>query len=310
MRIFGVFTAITVSLFVLCKSSTFTGDATAANRYSRIISFAPSITETLFALGLGENVVGVTRYCNYPPEVDKIPKLGGYLDPNYETILSLKPDLVLLLKEHIKVIDFLKHNNIHYEIIDNENVSAILNSFLQIGKLCLRQRRADSLVALFNAEKRAPLTINEKRPRILFCIGRDNTGSGKIVQLYAAGPKSFYSQLINYAGGENAFTDSLGTYPLITAEGIFRISPDIVIDLMAPISHTDISIVKKDWDCLNSVPAVKNGLVFCPDKDFMTIPGPRIRLILKEINTAVVEYYSKSRNTVSGNRSPLPEAKK
>jgi len=294
MRIFGFISILAISVFILCKPSTLTNNDSAKVHYSRIISLAPSITETLFALGLGDRVVGVTRYCNYPPEVLKIPKLGGYLDPNYETILSLKPDLVILLKEHIKVIDFLQHNHIHYEIIDNESLPTILKSIVQIGKLCSKEKQADSIISLFKAEKIEVAAPVEKKPRILFCIGRDNTGSGRIVQMYAAGPKSFYSQLINYAGAENAYSDSLCAYPLVTAEGIIRMSPDIIIDLMAPISHIDISNVKNDWNCLACVPAIKNGFVYCPDQDFMTIPGPRIYLIIKEIKTAVRDFQTKT----------------
>jgi iron complex transport system substrate-binding protein len=267
-------------------------DTTAAKHYHRIISFAPSITETLFVLGLGDRVFGVTRFCTYPPRVKNLPKIGGYLDPNYEMILSLKPDLVLLLKEHSMIVDFLKKNFIDYKIIDNENVGAILQSFHTIGSLCGKANEADTLVQSIRSEI-SNVTHFQHRPRILFCIGRDNPGIGAISKVYIAGPKSFYSQLMLYAGGENAFRDSLLIYPSFSSEGIIRLSPDIIIDLMASIAGVGQEKVKQDWKALDMVPAVKNNLVFCPTQEFMTIPGPRIGLIVREMKKAVEEYQTK-----------------
>ena len=260
----------------------------------RIISLAPSITETLFALGLGDKVVGVTQYCKYPPQAEKLPKIGGYVDPNFELILSLKPDLVVLLKEHSSITDFLKKNGICYRVIDNENLDAILQSFRTIGKLFGKVSEADTLIRSINDEM-ADTVPKPDRPRILLCIGRDNPGLGAIARVYVAGPKSFYSQLINHAGGVSAYADSLFTYPTFSCEGVIRLAPDIIIDLMASVAGLQQRKVRDDWKALSMVPAVKNGLVFCPSEDFMTIPGPRIGLILRQIKKAVSEYQMKTR---------------
>jgi iron complex transport system substrate-binding protein len=280
-----------VMALLLCSPSK-KADTTAIKHYHRIISFAPSITETLFALGLGDRVVGVTRFCTYPPRVKNLPKIGGYLDPNYEMILSLKPDLVLLLKEHSMLVDFLKKNFIDYKVIDNENVGAILQSFHMIGGLCGKTGEADTLVQSIRSEI-SNVPQLQHRPRILFCIGRDNPGAGAISKVYIAGPKSFYSQLMVYAGGENAFRDSLLIYPSFSSEGIIRLAPDIIIDLMASIAGTQPEKVKQDWTTLDMVPAVKNRLVFCPTQEYMTIPGPRIGLIVRAIRETVDKYQAK-----------------
>jgi iron complex transport system substrate-binding protein len=280
-----------VMALLLCSPSKM-ADTTATKHYHRIVSFAPSITETLFALGLGDRVVGVTRFCTYPPQVKNLPKIGGYLDPNYEMILSLKPDLVLLLKEHSMLVDFLKKNFIDYKVIDNENIGAILQSFHTIGGLCGKTGEADALVQSIRSEI-SNVPQLQHRPRILFCIGRDNPGTGAISKVYIAGPKSFYSQLILYSGGENAFRDSLLIYPSFSSEGIIRLAPDIIIDLMASIAGTQPEKLKQDWATLDMVPAVKNRLVFCPTQEYMTIPGPRIGLIVREMKKAVDEYQAK-----------------
>jgi iron complex transport system substrate-binding protein len=263
-------------------------DAVPGRQYHRVISFAPSITETLFALGVGDRVVGVTRYCTYPPQVNSLPRIGGYLDPNFEMILSLRPDLVILLREHSSIEGFLRKNGIEMLVIDNEDLDEIMQSFRTFGALFGRTRQADSLVASIRTAVVPP--AGESRPRVLLCIGRDNPGAGVIAKAYVAGPKSFYSKLIDYAGGHNAYTDSSFVYPSFSAEGIIRLSPDIIIDLMASVSGVQPIKAVRDWDCLSMVPAVKNKLVFCPKEDFMTIPGPRIGRIVSEIKNAVDLY--------------------
>jgi iron complex transport system substrate-binding protein len=277
-----------VFFLVSCAKETKVDNAP-VTEYHRIISFAPSITETLFALGLGNRVVGVTRFCNYPPEVKSIPKIGGYLDPNYEMILSLKPDLVLLLQEHSQLVYFLKKNNIHYERIGNENLEAILNSFSIIGRMCGKTLPADSLVAQIKGEI-VHDTINLRKPRILVCIGRDNPGSGNVSKAYIAGPKTFYNDLLRCAGGTNAFSDTAIAYPELSAEGIMRIAPDIIIDLMAAVVGINEETVRNDWKKLRSVPAVKNKMVFCPANEYVSIPGPRVAFILHDLKQIISVY--------------------
>jgi iron complex transport system substrate-binding protein len=258
-----------------------------------VISFAPSITETLFALGLGDRVVGVTRYCNYPPQVRSLPRVGGYTDPNFEMILSLKPDMVFLLKEHSSLSAFLQKNGIGMKVVDNENIDAILASFGIIGALFGRTREADSIAATIQSAMCDTAKV-KNRPRILLCIGRDNPGAGSVAKVYVAGPKSFYNTLIRYAGGTNAYSDSSFVYPSVSAEGIIRLAPDIVIDLMSSATALAPGTAKEDWKNLAMVPAVKNGLVFCPSDDYMTIPGPRIGLILGYIKKTVAACQARS----------------
>ncbi|HUI90606.1 MAG TPA: helical backbone metal receptor [Chitinivibrionales bacterium] len=262
--------------------------------YHRIISFAPSITETLFALGAGDRVVGVTRYCNYPPQVKNLPKIGDYLNPNYEMILRLKPDLVLLLKQHSSLSEFLAVNRISGKVIENENVKEILQSFTVIGEICGKTKQADSIKASIMAEL-SGVCAPEHRPKILFCIGRDNPGSGRISKVYLAGPKSFYNELMHDAGGENVYRDSLFSYPTFSSEGVIRLAPDIIIDVMASVSGTSREKATNDWKELAVVPAVVNGLVFCPAGDYLSIPGPRLGLVFNDIRKAVQKFQQQHR---------------
>ena len=110
--------------------------------YKRIISMSPSITETLYALDLGERVVGVTRFCTYPPETKEKMKVGGYIDLNYEAITVLQPDLVILLPEHEKVRNYLTELGIRFQVVHNRTVSEILATIITIGTICGAEKRA------------------------------------------------------------------------------------------------------------------------------------------------------------------------
>ena len=262
--------------------------------FHRIISFAPSITETLFALSLGDRVVGVSSFCKYPIETKTLPSVGGFTDPNFEMILQLKPDCVFLLKEQGMLFDFLKRNGIENVCIDNHNVTAILESFRIIGKKCGRVRQADSLVRLINGEFAIKDGREGKIPKVLLCIDRDNPGYGRVSREYAAGPSTFYSDLLNNAGMENAVT-AIMDYPQLSLEGILRLQPDIVIDLSMRRAGQLPERIADDWQSLPAIPAVKNGMVFCFSAEYMTIPGPRVFLILKDLKRILSIYRNSPR---------------
>ncbi len=250
--------------------------------YSRIVSFAPSITETLFALSLGDKVVGVSSFCRFPPQVDKIPKVGGYTDPSYETVLRLKPDLVILLQEHIKMADFLKKNGIDFLLVDNHNLASILNSFVIIGQKCGKSGKADSLVQYVRSASFMDSTEHALPPKVLLCVDRSDQGCGKISGAYAAGTGTFYNDLLKNAGMENVLGPSTIAYPQLSIEGIITLQPDVIIDIAMRPRSGDPEKTRKDWQSLPMVPAVKNNRVFCLEGDYLTIPGPRIRQTLND----------------------------
>ncbi len=99
----------------------------------RIISMAPSITETLFRLGLGDRVVGVTRFCDFPPAARDLPDVGGYFDPSYETITGLEPDLVILLPDHEEMRRHLAAAGIETMVVDHATIEGICKSFRRIA---------------------------------------------------------------------------------------------------------------------------------------------------------------------------------
>jgi len=268
---------------------------------SRIISFAPSITETVFALRLGNKLVGVTTYCNYPDDAKKIDKIGGYSEINLEKVVSLKPDLVILQSEHRKQIDFLEKMKIPVLIVKYSNFSSICNSITAIGKACGAGAVADSVLTTFSSRLNSSNGLDFK-PKILLCVGRDNPGNGTIKGVFAAGQATFYSDIINAAGGVNAYSDSLPQYPKFSVEGIITLAPDIVIDIVSSMGSNACSTLINDWKSIKMIPAVKNNKVFCISSDYATVPGPRIILLLDEVKRIVESYFSDTENVVSKNK--------
>lgn len=283
---------IFVFSFLQCSSENASWDQNKISNCKRIVSFAPGITETLFALSFGDRVVGVTRFCNYPPQTAKIPRVGGFVDPNYEMLLRLHPDLAIVLKEQVELKRFLHEKSIRFTDIDNSSINGILNSFIIISEACGDRGRGEQLASEIKKELYTnPSKVVNKTPRILLCVDRENPGSGRIGKVFAAGRKTFYNELISIAGGENVIKDSIFAYPSISEEGIIRLSPDIIFDITVTAQKDDVQEkVKKDWDELNVLPVVNNRNVYVLNKDFLTIPGPRMVNILDEFKTAISKW--------------------
>ena len=137
---FQLFVAGVFSLFLLpagCRNESAPSDGIAGKAPpERIVSVVPSVTETLFALGLGDRVVGVSDYCKYPPEVNRLPRLGGLYNPNIERIVELRPDLAVLLREHHELAEKLARAGIGTLTVDHASVAGILDSFEKIAGRC------------------------------------------------------------------------------------------------------------------------------------------------------------------------------
>ncbi|MFW5813650.1 MAG: ABC transporter substrate-binding protein [Fibrobacterota bacterium] len=287
-----LFAACFLFLFSSCeKKPQVIQDATP----SKIVSFAPSITETLFALGLDQRVAGVTRFCSYPSAVSELPRVGGYTDPNYEALLRISPDLVIVLREHDKLIRFLDKHSIRHLTVSNESVEEIVESFRMIARVCDVEKRGDSLAG--TVERRFG-TGGEKedRPSVLLCVDREAPGSGRIAKVFAAGPRSFYNDIIEASGGDNVLRDSLQSYMALSLEGIVRFSPDIIIDISASYRKDLPGGMEQDWAVLKGVDAVDKGEVHCLVGDYLTVPGPRIRLVLEQFSSIVSDWRERAGN--------------
>jgi iron complex transport system substrate-binding protein len=256
----------------------------------RIVSLAPSITETLYALDLGPRVVGVTSFCDYPPDAATKPKVGALLDPNIEAVLALRPDLVVLLETHGAAVSALRALDVSCLTVPGDTMEDVLGSIQAIATACgcpergaalsstLRQRVA----AVAGRPHPAPL------PRVLVSVGR-TMGSGHLQEVYVAGEDGFFSELIRLAGGRNACPEKTIRFPLVSPEGIQEMQPDVIIELAADLEKLGLTAadVRREWDVVREVPAVRHGQVHVFTEDYVTVPGPRFVLLLEQMADAV-----------------------
>jgi iron complex transport system substrate-binding protein len=286
MRHFARVLLVAAVVFFSCQQVEKQPENIPAGGYQRIVSTSPSFTETLFALGQGDRVVGVTRFCNYPPEAKTRRTVGGYLDPNYEAIAALKPDMVLVLPENENIHKYIGQLGLTYRVINNKTVTDILDEILLIGDLCAAGESADSLRNLIvrRMEYVSQQVAEKSRPKVLLAIGR-NVGQGGLEEVYVAGQNTYFNELIEAAGGINAYASAEAAYPMLSAEGILNLDPDIIIDMVPSMTVAQYSVeaIKDEWRTVPGLTANGQTKIFVIDSDYATIPGPRFILLLEEL---------------------------
>jgi iron complex transport system substrate-binding protein len=270
----------------------------------RIVSMAPSITETLYVLGLGDRVVGVTRYCAYPAEVQSLPKVGGFLDPNFEAIMALKPDLVILLEEHERSLPGFQKLGLETTVVCHKYITGIVDSLRTIGKICGLQSRGNQVAddIQMRMDRLRAKTARTKRPKVMIAIDRIQ-GSGRLVDVFIAGADGYFDKMIELAGGENVYRQTTVRFPVVSTEGIMRLNPDVIIDLVSSVDLPEggprpsplraptegwsgEEINKKilaDWQGLTNVEAVKKGRVYSLNRDYVIVPGPRFIRFVEDL---------------------------
>ena len=193
-RIVAALAAILMAAGGGCTPQRATGDeatsTTSSAEAHRIVSMAPSLTETVFALGLGDAVVGVTRFCDTPPCARSRTSVGGYLDPSYEAIVGLEPDLVLLMQDHAEVEHRLSGLGIRSVRVDQSRVAGILRSFEEIATAAGAPGRGRTLAAAVRRRLDAVADSHpEPRPSVLVVVGRE-VGAGTVNSVWVAGPET------------------------------------------------------------------------------------------------------------------------
>jgi iron complex transport system substrate-binding protein len=250
---------------------------------------APSITEVLFALDLGDRVAGVTQFCNYPPEANIKPRVGGYYDLNYEAVAALDPDLIVLLPEHTEARGHFTAQGYRILTVNHQTIESILESIRTVGRMCQAGDKAEQLIR----DARQRMTVvrqktSDVRPvRVMLAVGRD-VSSGRIEDVCIAGTGGFYEEMIDLAGGENVFQGN-ALYPTVAGEGIVSMNPEVIIDMTGDLTgySLDSAAVARQWDAFPEVTAVRDGRVYVLDEDYMTIPGPRFVLVIERLARAL-----------------------
>lgn len=255
-------------------------------RPERIVSLAPSVTEILYAVGAGSQVVGRTDYDNYPPEAEAVPSVGGFdaSSISIETILDMEPDLVIAGSIYQdEVTKTLEGTGIKVIDVDPESIADILVNIQTLGTITGHAGEAKVVVADMQARIDAVTgkvaTIpQDERPLVFYEIWHE--------PLTTASNHTFTGELITLAGGINIFGDLEGTYPTVSAEQIIEENPDVIV---GPSNHSDqltaeAIAARPGW---GDLAAVRNGAVVIIDGDIISRSGPRIIDALEAIARAL-----------------------
>lgn len=246
----------------------------------RIVSTAPSFTEMLFAVGAGERVVAVSTYCHFPAPVERLPRIGTYLEPNVEAIIRLRPDLVLVHAEHPQIVRQLKAAGIATLALRNTGLDETLRSATEIGRAVGREAEGTAVEARLRQGLSAMRkeTARPNPPTLLFIVGRT---PGRLDGMLAVGKGSYLNDLISAAGGRNVLADSPIAYPKISVEGVLRLNPDVIVDMgdmtaTTGVSADHIAAVVRLWGGVPALRAVQRKKVFAVASDLYVVPGPRV----------------------------------
>ncbi len=234
---------------------------------ARIVSLAPSITETVFLLGGQSQLVGVTRYCDYPEAAKKLPSVGGYNDVNEERLLSLKPDIVLLLKTHAPLIAFCRKHHLKVETFDAESIEGIRDMVKRLGTIL----REEKVATQWLKHHPFPLNPSSLPTRSVLVILEQVVRNGRIEAAYVLGQESFYTPMLKAAGFSSVFK-GFQRYPMMGREGLAEVSPDIILVLERGQS---------DW--YDGLWPKRTKILFL-SQEVLKRPGPRYEQILGIFN--------------------------
>ena len=287
-----------ILLFLSILAVILSGSAEASPE--RIISLTPVGTEILFALGRGDKIIGVTDFCDYPAEAAQKPKMGDFAAVNFEAVMSMRADLLLLQDMHMQFTPQLDKLKIPYLVMKQNSIDEICGSIVRLGEVCLAQDKAAKLVAGMRSdvEQVKSKVRGLHRPRVILCVSRE-LSEYQINSFYVASDNTFYGEMIALAGGENAVKEKRTAYPQVSLEGLMKINPNVIIDLVGEKTfyhskdNIDVETIfnykylRGQWERSAKVDAVKKGQIYIMQGTVYLRPGARSGKILKAFAKAI-----------------------
>ena len=274
-------------LLCLCLSLLLTFGLSACGGSARgkgIVSLAPNITETIFALGEGKQVVGVSEFDDYPMQTATLPKLGGYLNPDLEQLTLLSPAVVIVPGRHEQVTAFGEMNQIPVLNVHMDNLETIHGGIDTIGAALGVPEKATELWTKIDSDLNALREALKPYPRkkVLIVLGRER---GDLTNLQTVGGTSFISEIVEAAGGDNIYKDAAQPYLEASKETVLLDAPEAILEIQAGKSLTknQLQLLYNDWRFLDTVPAVKDGAIYFITESHAMRPGPRIADVAKII---------------------------
>ena len=245
----------------------------------RIISLAPSITEMIYFLGLGDRLVGVTRFSYFPEEARIKPRVGAYTDINVEKVITLNPDLVIATADGNKRgdVEMLEEAGIPVYVVNPRGVSQVLDTMEKLGEICGVPDRARRLVRYLRERVvRVVKAVEGKgRPRVLLVI--------QVKPLMSVNRNTIHHDIIQLAGGMNMAEGQPITYPKLNMEEVIRKRPDVII-ISSMKRGGQFEKARREWFLRwPTLTAVRKGNVYLIDSDLIDRPAPRIVAGLEEM---------------------------
>jgi iron complex transport system substrate-binding protein len=256
-------------------AGTSSGAQPSGQRATRIVSLVPAVTEMLFAVGAGPQVVAVSSFDKFPPAVEKLPRVGALLDPDTERMFSLKPNLVVVYGSQADLQAQFKRAGIAMFVYRHGGLADTLETIGAIGAATGHGGEATKIVTALRARldgirKRV---AGRPRPRTLLVLSRE---PGTLRGLYASGGIGFLHDLLELAGGSNVFADAREESVQPSHETMLTRRPDVVIELHAQAERAGVVEARSAWSALASVPAVRANRVHPLGGAYLVTAGPRL----------------------------------
>jgi iron complex transport system substrate-binding protein len=284
-----VWQAFPIFVFVLFVSfAAFVFNVAAQGVPRRIISLVPNVTEILFAIGAGPQVVAVSTYDVEPPEVRSLPTVGALIDPDTERIIALRPDLVITYGSQADLQTQLKAVSIPFFDYRHGGLEHIFVTMRALGARTGHVEQAETVARALQASIDAvkKRVAGKPRPRTLLVFGRE---PGSLRNIYASAGRGFLHDMLEAAGGEDVLNDIDRESAQISTEMILARRPDVILELNAAsrLNEADLKTVLDPWSALASVPAVRNKRVIVLMGPGLTVPGPRVAAGIEKMAQAL-----------------------
>jgi iron complex transport system substrate-binding protein len=249
---------------------------TATKTPARIISLIPAVTEMLYAIGADRQVVAVSSFDQYPPQVTQLPRVGALIDPDVERILSLRPDLVVVYESQVDLRRQLERASIPMYVYKHAGLADVTSTMRSLGERVGHGLDASRAASQIDSRLMAIRTLVASRshPKTMLVFGRDALA---LRGVYASGGVGFLNDMLTVAGGDNVFADVKQQSVQATSELILARRPQAIVELRAERIAARQKRQEIDvWQSLSSVPAVRDKRVTLIDDDRTVIPGPRV----------------------------------
>ncbi len=251
----------------------------------RIITIAPNSAEIICALGACDAIIGVSKFCVHPPELQGRPRIGGLFDPNLEKIVMLRPDLVVLRGQNESVERLCCQRGISVYRDKTDTLAGVETCIVELGRLLGRSNEAAAMVKKFRGRIEAvrKRTANRPRPRVLLTVSRQ---PDRLANLLTTGRGTFLTEMLDIAGGINIFGNLDMAYPQVSLESIVARRPEVILELMPEVKLTPTrkQQMVEQWRTIGALPAVTAGRVFFLTDDHCLIPSPRYVEVIEKVS--------------------------